>query len=221
MAFPPDTAGRWSLVPNRPGESPPSPTEHYAALGIQLLDRHGIVTRSVVTAEGIPGGFTGLYPVMARLEETGKSRRGYFIEGLGGAQFALAGAVDRLREESEPRLVVLAATDPANPYGAAIPWPKLPEVRFARAAGCYVALWNGELAAFLNHRRLTVRDLGGLSSQTLAEGLANLGSRQRRFRIDRINDLPAAEHPLAVALQGEGFAMSLKGLGLPPSSRRY
>ena len=132
-----------------------------------------------------------------------------------------AGAVDRLRGEPEPRLVVLAATDPANPFGAAIPWPKLHEVRFARAAGCYVALWNGELAAFLNHRRLTVRDIGGLSSQMLAEGLAKLGSRHRRFRIDRINDLPAAEHPLAAVLQAEGFAISLKGLGLPASARRY
>nr|MDE0500449.1 DEAD/DEAH box helicase [bacterium] len=221
MAFPPDTAGRWSLVPDVSGEGSLPATEHYAALGIQLLDRHGIVTRSVVAAEGIRGGFTGIYPVLARLEETGKSRRGYFIEGLGGAQFALAGAVDRLREESEPRLVVLAATDPANPYGAAIPWPKLPDVRFARAAGCYVALWNGELAAFLNHRRLTVRDLDDLTPETLAEGLAKLGSRHRRFRIDRINELPAGEHPLSAALQGEGFAVSLKGLGLPAKARRY
>ena len=221
LAFPPDTAGRWSLVPNRSGDGPVSPTEHYAALGIQLLDRHGIVTRSVVTAEGVPGGFTGLYPVLARLEETGKARRGYFIEGLGGAQFALAGAVDRLREESDPQLVILAATDPANPYGAVIRWPKVPDVRFARAAGCYVVLWNGELAAFLNRHRLTVRDLGGLSSETLADALAKLGSRHHRLRIDRINGLPAAEHPLATALQACGFVMSWKGLGLPTSARRY
>ena len=221
LSFPPDTAGRWSLVPHQAGEGSLTPTEQYAALGVQLLDRHGIVTRPVVTAEGIPGGFTALYPVLARLEETGKARRGYFIEGLGGAQFALAGAVDRLREESDPRLVIMAATDPANPYGAALAWPKLPEVRLARAAGCHVALWDGELAAFLSHHRLTVRDVGGLPSEILAEGLAKLAGRRRRFRINRINDLPASEHPLAAALQEKGFVISLKGLGFPPSVRRY
>ncbi len=221
LSFPPDTAGRWSLVPHQVGTNPVSPTERYAAWGAQLLERHGIVTRSVVASEGIPGGFTALYPVLARLEETGKARRGYFIEGLGGAQFALAGAVDRLRESSDPKLVILAATDPANPYGAALSWPKLPEVRFARAAGCHVALWNGELAAFLDHRRLTVREADGLSSEVLAEGLAKLGGRHLRLRIDRINDLPASEHPLAGVLQAKGFVIGLKGLGLPPSVRRY
>ncbi len=220
-SFPPETAGRWSLVRPEGEADAVSPTEKYAAWASQLLDRHGIITRSVVAAEGIAGGFTALYPVLARLDETGKVRRGYFIEGLGGAQFALAGAVDRLREEEDPRLVVLAATDPANPYGAALPWPKPSEARFARAAGCHVLIWHGELAAYLDHHRLTVRETGGLPTEALAEGLARLAGRSRRFRINRINEQPASEHPLAEALAAGGFVTSLKGLAFPPSVRRY
>ncbi len=219
--FPPDTAGRWSLVRHPEIPDPVSPTEQYAAWGVQLLERHGIVTRSVVASEGIPGGFTALYPVLRQAEETGQARRGYFVEGLGGAQFALAGAVDRLREKPDPRLVMLSATDPANPYGAALSWPKLPEVRFARAAGCHVALWNGELAAFVDHRRLTALGADGLSPKTLAEGLAVLAARRRRFRIDRIDRQPASEHPLAGPLTDQGFVISPHGLAFPPTSRRY
>lgn len=223
--FPPDTAGRWSLVVHPDDTGRVSTTEQYAAWAAQLLERHGLVTRSVVAYEGIPGGFTALYPVLARLEETGQARRGYFVEGLGGAQFALAGAVDRLREASDPRLVILAATDPANPYGAALPWPKVPEVRFARAAGCHVALWHGELAAFLDHRRLTVLAAAGITSEDLAAGLAaglaHLADRQPRLQINRIDDTPAAEHPLASALADQGFVISPKGLTFPPTSKRY
>ena len=221
VSFPPDTAGRWSLLPRQPVSAPVSDTEQYASWAAQLLERHGIVTRSVVASEGLPGGFTALYPVLRRMEETGKARRGYFTEGLGGAQFALAGAVDRLREEPEPALVILAATDPANPYGAALSWPKLPEVRFARAAGCHVALWGGRLAAFLNHHRLAVLESSGIPQETLADGLATLAGRSRRFRINRINQMPAAEHPLADALTNRGFVISLTGLAFPPSLRRY
>ena len=221
LTFPPDTAGRWSLVSHHKEPNPVSPTEQYAAWGAQLLDRYGIVTRAVVASEGIPGGFTALYPVLARMEETGRARRGYFVEGLGGAQFALPGAVDRLREEAEPRLVILAACDPANPYGAAISWPRLEEARLARAAGCHVALWNGELAAFLNRRRLTVLEAGERRAETLAEGLAGLAGRTRRFRIDRINETPASDHPLAGPLGDQGFVISPQGLAFPPDPRRY
>ncbi len=221
LVFPPDTAGRWSLV-SHPGDTHAiSSTEQYAAWGAQLLDRHGIVTRSVVAFEGIPGGFTALYPVLARLEETGKARRGYFVEGLGGAQFALPGAVDRLRAKDEPRLVILAATDPANPFGAALPWPRRPNVRFARSAGCHVVLWNGDLGAFLDHRRLTVVGGDDLSSEHLAEGLAVLATRLPRLRIDLIDDQPANEHSLAGALADQGFVVGPKGLLFPPTSRRY
>ena len=221
LTFPPDTAGRWSLVSHQDEPPPVSPTEQYAAWGAQLLDRYGIVTRSVVAHEGIPGGFTALYPVLARMEETGKVRRGYFVEGLGGAQFALPGAVDRLREEAEPRLVIVASSDPANPYGAALGWPKLDEVRLARAAGCYVALWNGELAAFLDHRRLTTLPSGDLPLPVLAEGLAKLARRARRFRIDRIDGAVASDADLAGPLADHGFVVSPKGLAFPPTVARY
>ena len=220
VVFPPDTAGRWSLVSHEE-ESPISPTEQYASRGAQLLDRYGIVTRSVVAHEGIPGGFTAIYPVLARMEETGKTRRGYFIEGLGGAQFALPGAVDRLREESDPGLVILGACDPANPYGAALPWPRAAQVRLARAAGCHVALWNGRLAAFLDHRRLTLFDEGDCRPEDLAEGLADLADRRRRFRIDRIDETPASDHPLAGPLAERGFVTSPRGLAFPPNPGRY
>jgi len=107
------------------------PTVRAAAAAEVLLDRHGIVTRGAVVAEGTPGGFAGVYRVLATLEETGRIRRGYFVEGLGAAQFASAGAVDRVRgfagrpdqEQTAGRGLVLAAADPANPYGAALPWP--------------------------------------------------------------------------------------------------
>ncbi len=124
-AYPP---GRWSLTAQLFGE-PHVPEERLRALAELLLERHGILTRELVLAEGVPGGFAALYPQLCRLETLGVARRGYFVEGLGGAQFALAGAVERLRAqrpraEDCPRALVLAAGDPAQPYGAALPWPR-------------------------------------------------------------------------------------------------
>ncbi len=127
---PPSAVGRWSLVP----EIETDGTVRTHAAAEVLLDRHGIVTRGAVVAEGTVGGFAAVYRVLAALEETGRIRRGYFIEGLGASQFASAGAVDRVRafatrpgdDGAVPRGVVLAAADPANPYGAALPWPGAP-----------------------------------------------------------------------------------------------
>ncbi|WP_234361906.1 DEAD/DEAH box helicase [Plantactinospora sp. BB1] len=124
---PPTAAGRWSRLPGRDVD----PTRRAAALADVLLERHGVVTRGAVVAEGVAGGFAAVYPVLSALEERGAARRGYFVEGLGAAQFAVPGAVDRLRALAEPEELrhraggarVLAATDPANPYGAALPWP--------------------------------------------------------------------------------------------------
>ena len=103
----------------------PAPTERLHALALSLLERHGVLTREAVAAEGITGGFPAVYPILRAMEEAGRIRRGYFVDGQGAAQFALPGAVDRLRavrepEPSEATARVLAATDPANPYGAAI-----------------------------------------------------------------------------------------------------
>jgi ATP-dependent helicase Lhr and Lhr-like helicase len=148
-----------------PDASPVSSTERARALAEQLVNRHAILTRPAVIAESVPGGFSALYPVLASLEEAGRLRRGYFLAGLGGAQFAQAGAVDRLRslresavQDDPDRLaaVVLAATDPANPYGAALPWPT-PAVASApkpmRSAGARVILVDGMLAAFVRGDR--------------------------------------------------------------------
>ena len=143
------TQGRWSLTarlfPGRPDRR---------ALAELLLERQGIVTRDGVRGEGIPGGYGAVYGELKALETLGLCRRGYFVEGLGGAQFALGGAVERLRElrpkdgeEAEP--LVLAAADPAQPYGAALPWPKRPEARAARVAGAYVVLLGGEPALYI------------------------------------------------------------------------
>ena len=176
---PPTVAGRWYRLPPREADR----TRRAAALADALLERHGVVTRGAVAAEGPPGGFAGVYPVLAALEERGVARRGYFVEGLGAAQFAVPGAVDRLRSlvgpdrarQSAP--LVLAATDPANPYGAALPWPERPVDagedagtgdsgrggaagggsaaggatghRAARKAGALVVLVGGDLALYV------------------------------------------------------------------------
>lgn len=124
--FPPEVGGRWSLVSSFLFGNE-SDTERLTARTRQLLERHGVLTREAAHAEGLDGGFSAIYPILKALEDAGKVRRGYFVEGRGATQFALPGALDRLRAlrepEEEPRAVVLAATDPANPYGTALPWP--------------------------------------------------------------------------------------------------
>src|SRR5207244_5973724 len=125
-------------------------TERLHALALALLERHGVLTREAVTSEGVSGGFSAVYPVLRALEDAGRIRRGYFVDGLGAAQFALAGALDRLRAAREPadvpgggRSHLLAAADPANPYGASLPWPRRSESDrrpFQRVAGAYVVL---------------------------------------------------------------------------------
>ncbi len=126
---PPTVGGRWSLLP----EPSTDETRRSHALAETLLDRYGVLTRGAVQAEGVPGGFAAVYRVLTAFEDAGRCRRGYFVEGLGAAQFASPGAVDRLRtptgQDDSPRAIVLAATDPANPYGAALPWPTRPLAR--------------------------------------------------------------------------------------------
>ncbi|MCG6926522.1 MAG: DEAD/DEAH box helicase [Acidobacteria bacterium] len=149
---PPSAVGRWSLTPVP--AAAPSPTEMMKAQAEQLLARHGVLTRDAVAGEDLPGGFSAVYPVLRALEEAGRVRRGYFVAGRGGLQFAQAGALERLRQratviDEEPQAVVLAATDPANPYGVALPWPRGGATRLQRAAGAHVVLVDGALAAFL------------------------------------------------------------------------
>jgi ATP-dependent Lhr-like helicase len=153
---PASAVGRWSLVAGR-GPAPTT-TQRLKALSEQLLARHGVLTREAVLAEGVAGGFSTLYPVLKAFEDSGRVRRGYFVSHLGGSQFAQPGALDRLRALREtaadpgapdalPPSVVLAATDPANAYGAALPWPE--GIKAMRAAGSHVVLVDGVMAAYL------------------------------------------------------------------------
>ena len=141
-----------------------STTAWAAAMASQLLTRHGVVTRDVTAIEQLPGGFAALYPVLRRMEETGRLRRGYFVAGLGAAQFAQTGAVDLLRDMRDDRdeivTVTISATDPANPYGVLIPWPLRLDKDDAgssssrsgqatRSAGARVIIVNGRAAAWI------------------------------------------------------------------------
>jgi ATP-dependent Lhr-like helicase len=235
---PPAGAGRWSLVVPLL-EPEPTPTERAHAAALQLLERQGVVTREAVRAEGATGGFAGVYPVLRALEESGRARRGWFVDGLGAAQFALPGAVDRLRAhrtidaESRARVLVVAATDPAQPYGAALPWPERPggSARASRSAGAFVVLVDGECAAYLERGGkglVTFTTTGSATGSTSAiaagaddepvwaEALveAHKQGRLPRIRIERIDDEPARTSPHAAALRAAGFGDGYKGLTL-------
>ena len=208
----PGSEGRWSLLPDPSG----SPTERAAALARSLLARHGIVTRESARAEEIGGGFAAVYPVLRAMEEAGKARRGYFVAGLGGAQFAMPGAEDRLRalreNAAEPQTLVLAATDPANPYGATVPWPRTgPQ----RAAGAQVVLHDGRLLGWLgrNEQNLESFAADAASARLLAQSLAALvdGVRRRALLIARVDGREVAESPLAPDLRAAGFTPGIKG----------
>ena len=172
---PPNAAGRWSLVADLVGEER-SPTERGHALATTLLERHGVVTREAVVAEGIAGGYASVYPVLRAMEESGRARRGYFVAGLGAAQFALPGAVDRLRaiRDDEPTERLMAATDPAQPYGAALPWPRGSDderLPLQRAAGAYVAIVDGHAVLYVER--------GGRSLLRLPAASRRLAPRAR------------------------------------------
>jgi ATP-dependent Lhr-like helicase len=184
--------GRWSLTaPLFEGADPVTRRRTLAEL---LLERYGIVTRELVLAEGVAGGFAALYDSFSQLETLGACRRGYFIEGLGGAQFALPGAVERLRaqrlDEAQAPLV-LAATDPAQPYGAALPWPKRDDDerrRPARAAGAHIVLIGAELALYVETGgRGIVSFVGADEPERLRTALAALADAVRAGRIRKLD----------------------------------
>ena len=215
-AGPPAGAGRWSLVADL-GDAP-SPTEQAVARAERLLDRYGVVSREAVLAEGTPGGFAGVYPVLRAMEEAGTARRGYFVAGLGAAQFASLGAVDRLRElrdpPAEPTVLMLAAADPAQPYGAALPWPENPG-RPSRAAGAFVLLVDGAPAAFLERGAKTLVTFNDADADAgaWAPAIAALAKdgRLRTIELRQIDGRPAATHPAVEALYAAGFADGYHG----------
>jgi ATP-dependent Lhr-like helicase len=218
----PTTAGRWSLVPR----SPVSASNQLAAELFAQLDRYGVVTRGSVMTENTPGGFGTAYRALSALEETGQCRRGYFIEGLGAAQFALTGAVDRLRSElrepERPKALVLGACDPANPYGAALPWPEREGHRPGRKAGALVVLVNGRLVFYVERGGKTLlsftddAELLAPAAESLARSvtLGLLG----KLTVERAD----GEHvfgssQVSTALQEAGFRMTPQGLRLRPT----
>ncbi len=225
------TQGRWSttdrLFETRPG-SDPGHGPSRRALAELLLERQGIVTRDGVRAEGIPGGYGAVYTELRALETLGLCRRGYFVEGLGGAQFALGGAVERLRElrpreGEEPQPLVLAAADPAQPYGAALPWPKRATGRAARVAGATVVLLGGEAALFVERGGKTLLPLRDPEEQWLRVALTALvehtrraGGRRRRLAVERFDGEPVAESAVMPILLEAGFVAGPRRAVLRP-----
>ncbi len=216
---PPAGAGRWSLVAPLLG-SAPGATEAAAAMAQQLLERHGVLTREGVLAEGTAGGFAGVYGVLKAMEERGQVRRGYFVAGLGAAQFALAGAVDRLRAErdspADATPLVLAATDPAQPYGAALGWPES-RGRPARVPGALVVLFRGEACAWIDRRGrslATFPSAGGDDAWLRALVELVKEGRVRSLEVRKIDGEPAVTSSWANALRGAGFAEGYRGLVL-------
>ncbi len=209
----PRGAGRWSLTSELRRAAGTS-TERLHALAGVLLQRHGLVTREAVLAEGTPGGFTGVYPVLRAMEEAGRIRRGYFVDGLGASQFALPGAVDRLRALREPdgRIFALGATDPANPYGAVLPWPGCAG-RPARAAGAHVVLESGELRIFLERGGRTLLTFGAVDAGHLA-ALAAVAGSSGRVEILKVDGAPIHESGLLPSLREAGFKSSPRGMVL-------
>ncbi|MFG2196975.1 ATP-dependent helicase [Streptomyces sp. NPDC048639] len=254
---PPTVAGRWSLLTQRETD----PTRRAHALAHTLLDRHGVVTRGAVSAEGVEGGFSAAYRVLSAFEETGQARRGYVVEGLGAAQFAMDGAVDRLRAVATARdravadtptndfgfprrdghgsresaAVVLAAADPANAYGAALPWPEPPAGaghKPGRKAGALVVLVGGDLVLYVERGGKTLLAWpGGEETEsaespeadarlhTAAEALAGAArdGALGTVTVERANGSPALSSPIGRALEAAGFHATPRGLRLRPA----
>ncbi|WP_127940430.1 Lhr family helicase [Nonomuraea polychroma] len=242
---PPTVAGRWWLLPAPAADA----TQRAQAQAEVLLERHGVVTRGAVTSERLPGGFTPIYQVLRAYEESGRCRRGYFVEGLGGAQFALPGAVDRMRAMAPgiaptggddasahaagpgnapprrgsgagPRAVVLAAADPASPYGAALPWPQRPgDVghKPGRKAGSLVVLVDGHLVLYVERggkTLLSFTDDERLQPAVDALALAVRDGALGKLTVERADGASIIESPLAAALEAAGFHPTPRGLRL-------
>ena len=223
------TAGRWAALP----AIEPDPTVRAVTTAELLLERYGVVTRGSVAAEEIAGGFAGVYRVLAAAEETGRIRRGYFVEHLGAAQFATVGAVDRLRSQSRPLesavagpALVLAACDPANPYGAALPWPERAPTETGRGhqpgrkAGALVVLVDGSLALYVERGGRTLLSWGedgvALGSAATALAAAVSSGALGKLTVEKVDgeSVLGSQHPLALALAAAGFRLTPRGLRL-------
>ncbi len=220
---PPSTQGRWSIV----GTGTATATLRATSVAQQLLNRYGVVTREAPGAENIPGGFGAVYPVLKAMEEGGKVRRGYFVAGLGATQFASAGALDRLRslreDPEEPETVMIAATDPANPYGAILRWPEGANRTFSRSVGPRVIFVNGRLVCYVGRgeKQLTVllpddepsRSVAGREIARVLASMVTAGMR-RALLITEVNAEPVGRSAIAPFLVEAGFTPSALGYQL-------
>jgi ATP-dependent Lhr-like helicase len=221
----PQVQGRWSLTAPLFADGP-SHGPRMRALAEVMLERYGIVTRETVLAEGVPGGFSTLYGELSNLETLGTARRGYFVEGLGGAQFALPAAIERLRgmRSDEPAgALVLAATDPANPYGAMLPWPRREESdqgrRPARTAGAYVVTLDAEPALYVERGGKGVLALREPDDSWLRPALEALAAAVRHGRVprlglERFDGRPVIGSPVGALLIELGFRQGPRRLTL-------
>jgi ATP-dependent Lhr-like helicase len=236
---PPTVAGRWSRLPDRE----PNATRRTTARAEALLERHGVLTRGAVMAEQVVGGFSAVYPVLRAFEENNRARRGYFVETLGAAQFGTPGSVDRLRAFASPDrvpggAVVLAATDPANVYGAALPWPERPGTgnpeaidvgegtsgrraaaghRAGRKAGALVVLVDGDLVLYVERGGKTLlswtEDEHVLKEAATALSGAVSAGALGRMVVEKADGASVHQStPLSAALQAAGFAATPRGL---------
>ena len=214
-------------------------TTRLHALAVALLDRYGVLTREAVASEDVLGGFSAVYPLLRAMEESGRIRRGYFVDGLGAAQFALPGAVDRLRSMREPAadgrddqsaaVFLLAAADPANPYGAALAWPRRDETDrrpVQRAAGAYVVLVNGAAALYLDRGGHSIQTLPASEDPAVAaaafpalRALVDDG-RFRELVVVRVDGEPVGVSRWRTLLEAGGFAPGYRGHVLRPTARR-
>jgi ATP-dependent helicase Lhr and Lhr-like helicase len=216
---PPRAAGRWSLVSGAT-EPRAGTTERLHSLCTSLLQRHGVLTREAAVAEGVAGGFAGLYPILRAMEEAGRIRRGYFVDGLGGSQFAMPGAVDRLRAERDTAaaIVALAATDPANAYGVTAPWPES-SGRMARSAGAYVVIDGGDLRLFLERGGRSLLTNGEVSADHV-RALAGVAVRAGgKVEIRTVDGTSARGSAHEATLRDAGFCASPRGFVLWADSR--
>ncbi|OZC62181.1 ATP-dependent helicase [Rhodococcus sp. 06-621-2] len=216
---PPTAGGRWSRVP----EIEPDATIRAHATADVLLERYGVVTRGAVMNEGVPGGFATMYKVLTTFEDSGRSRRGYFVDTLGGAQFSTSEVVDRLRsyeEREKTGALVLAACDPANPYGAALTWPKRdtgedgPGHRPGRKAGALVVLHEGELALYVERGGKTVLTFSDDDTVTAAAAGA-LAEVVKRGGVDKL----LVERVDGQEIHGTGFSRMLTDAGFSATPR--
>ena len=232
VVAPPSAAGRWYRL--RDPQLPPA--EAAIATASSWLERHGVVTRGGVTADGTPGGFAAAYRLLSELESAGTVVRGYVVEGLGGAQFTTREVIGQVRSFADspdrtewpsgarhPAPVVLAALDPANPYGSVLPWPEHPSARPARAAGALVVLADGLCLAHLTRggRVLTLfgdpadrSERAAMVTRALLDAVAE--GRMERLRIEEIDGGRVGGSGLETAMRAAGGRISPKGIVLEP-----